>query len=928
MLMSALSYSNSKRACLLTFHGYSKVASWNLNRSDGVRNCCLWDGVECEFGHVIGLNLSNSFLYGPISSNNTLFTLIHLRTLNLADNDFRSSQIPSGIGQLSQLENLNLSNSWFSGEVPKQISQPQKFRVNIDSELPASIGNLTHLNILDLRSCGFIGTLPTSVRNLTRLTVLSLEGNHNLTGYIPEFHGSSELKQLIVAGTNFQGSIPDSIGNLRNLNILDLRSCGFTGTLPASLSNLAQLTVLNLMGNKFTGILPSSIGNLTQLRELLLMENGMSGQIPSSFSNLTQLTRLMLSRNKFTGSLPSLESFSNLTYLSLSYNNFDRWKLPDWFGKLNKITDLILYDVNLYGEIPSSFFNQTQIERLYLSRNQLKGELPSSLLNLQNLEDCDLDGNNVTMDFDLFLSLKKLEYLNLNGNNITLSVTHNNTNETQPKFKSLTLASCNLKVFPEFLRSQKQLNILYLDNNNIEGLIPGWMWNISKETLRELSLTGNLLMGFEQHSPVAPWVSLQTIDLSNNMLHGSIPLPPPTTENFLISDNMLSGEIPSSICNLSSLQLLDLSFNNITGSIPPCLEQLSSSLVAMNLRSNSLRGTIPNIFTNECKLKIIDLSYNKLEGRVPRSLEYCDSLQILDIGHNFIEDMFPFWLGALSELQVLILRFNKFHGIIRIPSESKVNFPKLRVIDLSYNSFSGDLPHKYFQEWFAMKETKVNATYIEVDNTVQGYLSDISWFSIQMTNKGVELEYGELINIFFAVDLSSNTFSGKIPESIKTLGGLKLLNLSNNELSGIIPPSMGNLTNLESLDLLSNKLSGMIPQDLVQLNFLVVFNVSNNHLTGTIPQGRQFNTFSNNSYMTNQALCGFPLSMKCGDSEESKPPKVSLEEDTESNFPSGIDWVVILIGVATGLVIGTFCGDYLTTKCYKWFSQRFRMRRM
>ncbi|MFS7952183.1 putative leucine-rich repeat domain superfamily [Helianthus anomalus] len=106
--------------------------------------------------------------------------------------------------------------------------------------------------------------------------------------------------------------------------------------------------------------------------------------------------------------------------------------------------------------------------------------------------------------FYLFLSLKNLNYLNLHGNNIRLSVIDSpHKNETQ--FKVLWLASCNLKVFAaEFLRFQHQLEFLYLDNNKIEGLIPGWMWNISKETLIELRLSQNLLMGFEQHSLVAP----------------------------------------------------------------------------------------------------------------------------------------------------------------------------------------------------------------------------------------------------------------------------------------------------------------------------------------------------------------------------------------------------------------------------------------
>ncbi|CAI9261445.1 unnamed protein product [Lactuca saligna] len=103
-------------------HAYPKVASWKLNRSD----CCLWDGVECSgksSGHVIGIDLSSSFLYGPIKSNNSLFNLIHLRTLNLADNDFQFSQIPSGIGRHLHLANLNLSYSLFGGQIPNEITQ-------------------------------------------------------------------------------------------------------------------------------------------------------------------------------------------------------------------------------------------------------------------------------------------------------------------------------------------------------------------------------------------------------------------------------------------------------------------------------------------------------------------------------------------------------------------------------------------------------------------------------------------------------------------------------------------------------------------------------------------------------------------------------------------------------------------------------------
>jgi hypothetical protein len=104
---------------------YPKVVSWKLERQS---SCCSWAGVECDHdsGHVIGLDLSHSCLYGSINSSSSLFRLVHLRMLNLANNHFNYSQIPSRIGNLSSLTYLNLSNSFVSGQIPLEISQLSK----------------------------------------------------------------------------------------------------------------------------------------------------------------------------------------------------------------------------------------------------------------------------------------------------------------------------------------------------------------------------------------------------------------------------------------------------------------------------------------------------------------------------------------------------------------------------------------------------------------------------------------------------------------------------------------------------------------------------------------------------------------------------------------------------------------------------------
>ena len=95
------------------------MKSWKANS-----DCCSWDRVTCDTqnGDVIGLNLSNSWLYKPLNFNSILFSFRHLRKLNLALNNLTFSIIPSEFGQLVRLTHLNLSYSFLHGRIPLEIS--------------------------------------------------------------------------------------------------------------------------------------------------------------------------------------------------------------------------------------------------------------------------------------------------------------------------------------------------------------------------------------------------------------------------------------------------------------------------------------------------------------------------------------------------------------------------------------------------------------------------------------------------------------------------------------------------------------------------------------------------------------------------------------------------------------------------------------
>ncbi|KAF7825734.1 Receptor-like protein 12 [Senna tora] len=105
-------------------------------------------------------------------------------------------------------------------------------------------------------------------------------------------------------------------------------------------------------------------------------------------------------------------------------------------------------------------------------------------------------------------------------------------------------------------------------------------------------------------------------------------------------------------------------------------------------------------------LKMIDISHNNFQGQLPKALANCGMLEYLDLSNNHINDSFPFWLGTLPQLKVLVLRSNKFSGVISCPRTC--TFPKLHIIDLSENDFSGKFPSKLIQSWDAMRASDVN----------------------------------------------------------------------------------------------------------------------------------------------------------------------------------------------------------------------------
>ncbi|KAL7189648.1 hypothetical protein ACSBR1_039319 [Camellia fascicularis] len=884
-----------------------KILSWNESCTD----CCSWEGVTCDglTGHVIGLDLSCSQLYGSIHPNSSLFQLSHLHRLNLAFNHFNYSHIPSAFGHFASLTHLNLSRSSFSGSIPSEIHhlsklvsldlsyghqlrlEPHNFRmmlknltqlqklvlsyVNISSVVPMSLTNMSSLTYLDLISTGLYGKLSDNIFHFPNLQVLFLGYNYDLTGNLPKVNwsSSSSLQQLFLGFSSFSGELPDSIGYLKSLNFLHLANCKFSGSIPDSFGNLTQITAIFLGGNSFNSQIPFTLSNLNQLIHLDLRGCKFSGSIPESLGNLTQINYISFWGNSFNGQIPfTLSNLNQLIYLDLSGNNL-HGKIPNFIGKLIKLEFLGLGDNNFNGPFPCGVANLTKLVALDLSSSELMGPIPSNISGLHNLQELYLHNNslNGTLPSSL-LNLPSLTDLYLGSNLLTGQI-------------------------PEFQHKSKLMHI-DLNHNELRGPIPQSISNLVN--LTQLDLSSNNFCGVVEIQTFSNLKYLESLNLRSNLIQGQLPVPPLFVSYFLFSQNKLTGEIPSSICNASSLSILDLSHNHLTGAIPQCLGYFNKVLFVLDLRFNAFRGNIPMIFGKGNHLEILNLNGNQFEGPVPRSLTNCKQLQVLDLGNNKINDTFPYWLGTLPELRVLVLRSNKFHGPIDT-SKPNISFPKLQIVDLSHNNFTGHLPGRYFKIFKAMRnKTMPNEKYLSVGSYYQA--------SIAVTMKGSYIDLTRIFTLFTAIDLSSNKFNGDIPNAIRRLNYLIVLNLSHNSLTGPIPSSLGDLTELESLDLSSNQLVGKIPNQLKSLIFLEVFDLSWNHLDGPIPRGEQLDTFGNDSYVGNSGLCGFPLSKKCKDNQPQVQPGVLLQQEDDLNFVSGFTWEAVVMGYCCGLAFGLVIG--------------------
>ncbi|CAO2824681.1 unnamed protein product [Amaranthus hypochondriacus] len=704
------------------------------------------------------------------------------------------------------------------------------------SPIPEFFGELKRLTYLNLACSGFSGIVPPQLGNLTNLQSLDLYSgflfNSLSTKSLYWLTNLSSLKYLNLGGVTLSSDWLPSLSKLHSLLDLNLYDCSLNTTFSDNLPsvNFTSLVRLNMSSiGMLQGSHLSWLSDLTSLEVLDLSRNfDLVGPIPTLYADLRYLdlsaTDLSVDLHEI---LLGFQNMSNLQYLDLSLSNFSG-SIPTYVGNFSSLRMLDLSSNYLTGSIPTSLGNLIFLQKLNLSENSLLGLIPSSIGNLLSLEILDLSQNM------------------MNGN------------------------------IPESLGRLSQLVELHLDLNNWRGILTE-AHLISLASLKSFMLTTNppMSLAFNVSYDWIPPFNLEVLDIKNCLVGPAFSVwlqKQRSLTSVVLQNTGISDIIPdkwfSSIA--SDLTYLDLSMNKIRGKLPRGLVFPNLSLV--NLSYNQFEGEFPN--WSSTATEELYLQENLFSKSLPQDIgDLMPKLFEMDLSWNLFDSIIPSSLCKMKNMVVLLLGNNKFSGDIP-DCWDKAN--AIWALDLSNNRLSGTMPTSF-------RNSSLRALFLG-NNNLHGKIINASDNYIMILDLGENNFSGSLperMNEGFSrllmVVLRDNFFSGKIPPGFCKFDFLHYFDLSWNNFSGTIPKCINNLTALvdaesdifhviqhgfnvnydgvlnirtkgneyeygetaslvNGIDLSGNFLSGEIPVQMTNLQLTSILNLSRNHLSGNIPQ--------------------------------------------------------------------------------------------
>ncbi|XP_030456116.1 disease resistance protein RPV1-like [Syzygium oleosum] len=380
-----------------------------------------------------------------------------IEALRLDKYDCRRSYTGEQFKELTNLRFLKVSTANLIGDFVNLLPQLRWLQWE-DCPLDFTAANFhpKKLVVLDLSWSGILedwgGWDP--LKMATELKVLNLLNCRSLRR-TPDLSAFKSLEILLFEGCWHLEEIHPSIGDIKTLVSLNVRSCNRLEELPAGVGRMEELREL-LLDHTDIQEIPISEGCLMKLETLSASSCRQLAKLPESMGSLVSLTLLDLSRTRIEELPESIGSLKELKTLDAS-NCASLACIPSSIGHLASLQRLLLWGCPSLREIPDSIGKLASLAELHLARTTIV-ELPESIGNLQNLRILDIRRTYITELPSAIGMLAKLSELRASG--------------------------CkNLDGLPRNIGKLVSLNKLNLDKSGITGL---------PESISKLSSVQNL----------------------------------------------------------------------------------------------------------------------------------------------------------------------------------------------------------------------------------------------------------------------------------------------------------------------------------------------------------------------------------------------------------------------------------------------------
>lgn len=591
------------------------------------------------------------------------------------------------------------------------------------------------------------GKLPESIKNLEYLRELNLSSysaKKDLKGTDWDvISGLKKLENLFLYGSNIEGPLPESWGELQELKYLNI---GYSkvSQLNSTIGNMTSLTKLEVDGNQLTD-LPKSL-----IKDHLLLTN-------INFTNQTiKISELETGTNELIVKLPDISIFSikdgssNLNgvyFFNIYINGIKKGSTYSNNGILH-FKDIASWGVK-YGdkvriEQTEGYAKGTNIyyDKLTFGRQveaneyEILKKIYASTLGALWKNKWDVSQNNLHLKNWYGVGIK-------DGHVISITLPNNNLMGT----------------IPEEITGLKFLEVLNLNSNDIEGELP-----ISLGNLKQLKI----------------------LNVLSNKIKGNLPASLSESKEIkkvILSNNNLSGTIPSTILNtLTEVNELDLSNNSFTDIDQPLnfkyadvrnqdiikdeYLELKDDKISVKLTKINLYDNTNSDFKAENTFYLQANNLNISKSTAKDGMVVFSDINISEISDN---KSISIWQsdGTASGTHI------RYKGILRQSTTP--------VLDQEYQALVKLYRKTYGDQWKEKWDITSNNLHIQ------------SW-------KGITHNEGHIIEI----NLSDNNLNGIIPKEISDLPKLKLINLSSNhiyDIEKIIPSSVTVVLDRQTIDL-------------------------------------------------------------------------------------------------------------------------------